>query len=75
MAPCRSCGAPAVDIRRGYTNHAKHIGSYFTPEVSRQLRIIAASEGTSIQNLLAESLDMLFHSRQMPTIAQNSASQ
>ena len=63
------------NITRGYTNHAKHIGSYFTPEVSRQLRIIAASEDTSIQNLLAESLDMLFHSRQMPTIAQNSASQ
>ena len=54
---------------------AKHIGGYFTPEVSRQLRIIAASEDTSIQNLLAESLDMLFHSRQMPTIAQNPASQ
>jgi hypothetical protein len=54
---------------------AKHIGGYFTPEVSRQLRMIAASEDTSIQNLLAESLDMLFHSRQMPTIAQNPASQ
>ena len=54
---------------------AKHIGGYFTPEVSRQLRMIAASEDTSIQNLLAESLDMLFHSRQMPMIAQNPASQ
>ena len=53
----------------------KHIGGYFTPEVSRQLRMIAASEDTSIQNLLAESLDMLFHSRQMPTIAQDPASQ
>ena len=52
----------------------KHIGGYFTPEVSRQLRMIAASEDTSIQNLLAESLDMLFHSRQLPTIAQNPAS-
>ena len=37
--------------------------------------MIAASEDTSIQNLLAESLDMLFHSRQLPTIAQNPASQ
>ena len=54
---------------------AKHIGGYFTLEVSRQLRIIAASEDTSIQNLLAESLDMLFHSRQVPTIAQNPASE
>ena len=58
-----------VDITQGYPNHVKHIGGYFTPEVSRQLRIIAAGEDMSIQNLLAESLDMLFHSRQMPTIA------
>ena len=54
---------------------AEQYGAYFIPEVSRQLRIIAASEDTSIQNLFAESLDMLFHSRQMPTIAQNPTSQ
>jgi len=51
--------------RRG----AKHVGGYFTPEVARQLRRIAVDEDTSIQNLLAESLNLLFHSRQLPTIA------
>lgn len=51
--------------RRG----TKHIGGYFSPEVSRQLRTIAAAEDTSNQKLLAEALDMLFQSRRMPMIA------
>ena len=66
-------GAPASRATIS-SRGAKHIGGYFAPEVSRQLRIIAANEDTSIQNLLAESLDMLFHSRQMPEIAQNPTS-
>ena len=48
----------------------KHIGGYFAPEVSKQLRQIALNEDKSVQSLLAEALDMIFHSRQMPTIAQ-----
>lgn len=47
----------------------KHIGGYFDPEVSKQLRKIALDEDTSVQELLAEAIDMIFHSRQMPTIA------
>lgn len=38
----------------------KLIGGHFAPEVSTQLRIIAAEDGTTIQNLLAEALDDLF---------------
>ncbi len=48
----------------------KHVGGYFPPEVSKQLRQIALDEDTSVQGLLAEALDMIFHSRKMPTIAQ-----
>ena len=51
--------------RRG----AKHVGGYFEPQVSKQLRQIALDEDSSVQELLAEALDMLFHSRQKPTIA------
>ena len=36
------------------------IGGHFPPEVSRQLRIIAAEEGTTNQALLQEALDLLF---------------
>jgi hypothetical protein len=38
----------------------KLIGGHFAPEVSTQLRILAAEEGTTVQNLLAEALDDLF---------------
>lgn len=38
----------------------KLIGGHFAPEVSTQLRIIAAEDGTTIQSLLAEALDDLF---------------
>ena len=54
----------AAPSRRG----TKHIGGYFSPEVSRQLRQIALDENTSVQALLGESLDMLFESRGKPTI-------
>lgn len=47
----------------------KHIGGYFPPEVSRQLRQLALDEEQSIQALMAEALDMLFESRHLPAIA------
>jgi len=53
---------------------AKHVGGYFPPEVSKQLRLIALEEDCSVQQLLAEGIDMLFHSRQKPTIATPKAS-
>jgi hypothetical protein len=36
------------------------IGGHFPPEVSKQLRIIAAEEGTTNQALLNQALDLLF---------------
>lgn len=47
---------PTVATRRG----TKLIGGHFAPEVSTQLRIIAAEEGATVQSLLAEALDDLF---------------
>jgi hypothetical protein len=49
---------------------AKHIGGYFDPAVSKQLRTIAVEEDSSVQALLGEAIDMLFQSRRKPTIAQ-----
>ena len=51
---------------------AKHIGGYFDPVVSKQLRQIALEEDSSVQALLGEALDMLFQSRRKPTIASKS---
>lgn len=47
---------PASNGRQG----TKLIGGHFAPEVSIQLRILAAEGGTTVQNLLAEALDDLF---------------
>ena len=35
------------------------VGGHFPPDVARQLKIIAAEEGTSVQALLEEALDLL----------------
>ena len=47
---------PAQAGRQG----TKLIGGHFAPEVSTQLRILAAEEGTTVQSLLGEALDDLF---------------
>ena len=57
--------APSGGSRKG----VKHVGGYYPPHVSRQLRQIALDENTSVQALIGESLDMLFESRGKPTIA------
>lgn len=36
------------------------IGGHFPPAISKQLRIIAAEEGTTNQALLEQALDLLF---------------
>lgn len=53
--------------------NAKHIGGYFDPTVSKQLRQIALEEDSSVQVLLGEAIDMLFQARRKPTIAQRTA--
>ena len=54
---------------------AKHIGGYFDPAVSKQLRAIALDEESSVQALLAEAIDMLFQSRRKPTIARKTSAE
>lgn len=55
--------------RSGAREGAKHIGGYFTPQVSKQLRSLMVEEDTTVQDLLAEALNMLFQSRGLPMIA------
>lgn len=49
--------------------NTKHVGGYFDPAVSKQLRVIAAEEDTSVQALIAEGLDLVFQARRKPMIA------
>ncbi|NOU11546.1 MAG: hypothetical protein HOO98_16235 [Nitrospira sp.] len=60
----------AQSERAATRRNAKHIGGYFDPTVSKQLRQIALEEDSSVQLLLGEALDMLFQARRKPTIAQ-----
>ncbi len=60
---------PAARSRSG-RNRSKHVGGYFDPAVSTQLRHLAVEENSSVQKLLEEALDLLFHSRGKPLIAQ-----
>ncbi len=41
----------------------KHVGGYFDPEVSKRLRMLASEEDTTVQELLAEGINLLFQSR------------
>lgn len=46
------------------------IGGHFAPEVQQQVRIIAASQDTTIQALLTEALNDLFEKQGYPRIAE-----
>ena len=61
--------APRQAASKSSKKRGKHVGGYFTPEVSLQLRQLALDENSSVQALLGEALDMLFESRRLPTIA------
>lgn len=69
-ADTKEKSANALQQRKSLSRKdARHVGGYFAPAVSKQLRQIALNEDTSIQALIGESLNMLFESRGMPQIA------
>ena len=78
-APINAAPKPAPKtaeaVRSGAREGTKHIGEYFTSQVSKQLRSLAVVEDTTVQDLLAEALNMLFQSRSLPMIAAPSREQ
>lgn len=46
-----------------------HVGGHYPPVVRKQLRQIAVDEDKTIQQVLAEALNDLFVSRNMPQVA------
>ena len=66
--------APASNAAKPSRAGRKHIGGYFDPTVAKQLKTLSAEEDTSVQDLLAEALDMLFQAHGKPTIAKRPAS-
>jgi hypothetical protein len=45
------------------------VGGYFAPEVQTEMKIIAAQERTTVQELVAEGINAVFARRQKPQIA------
>lgn len=58
-------GQNIAPSRRG----KKNISGYFSPEVHRQLRVIAAEEDKNLQEILGEALNALFERKGKPPIA------
>lgn len=71
-SPATPAEAPAARAALGGRQGTKLIGGHFAPEVSTQLRILAAEEGTTVQRLLAEALDDLFVKRGRSRVARGS---
>ena len=69
-SPAAAAGDPAPPNTKSRRKPAtRHVGGYFDPAVVRQLKQITVDEDRTLQDLLAESIDLLFQSRRMPTIA------
>lgn len=58
--PAPSVGPTPAKPAQAGRQGTKLIGGHFAPEVSTQLRILAAEEGTTVQSLLGEALEDLF---------------
>lgn len=55
----------SLPSRRG----KKQIGGHFDPEVSRQLKIAAAKEDKTIEQILGDAINEYFEKRGIPPIA------
>lgn len=62
--------APLARASKAATGRGAHIGGYFDPAVSKQVKHLALDEGRTVTELVGEALDLLFQSRGLPTIAQ-----
>ena len=57
------------DRRTAPNGPTKLVGAHFPAAVHRQLRVLSAQEGRTLQAVLAEALNDLFAKRKLPPIA------
>jgi hypothetical protein len=53
-------GTPSPKHYRPVRDGKRFVGAHFHPEVARQLKVLAAEDGTTIQELLEQAVDLLF---------------
>ena len=68
-APPSEAEEAATPRRRKAAAKTQLVGAHLSPDVGRQLRIIAAEEGTDVKALLIEAVNLLFKTRGKPQIA------
>lgn len=59
---------PAASARKAAAK-TQLVGAHLSPDVGKQLRIIAAEEDTDVKALLIEAINLLFKTRGKPQIA------
>jgi hypothetical protein len=72
QAPTVTAAAPAPkkpNNQPGSRSGKKAISGFFEIEVSRQLKVIAANNDTTVQDLLGEALNLLFEKYGVDAIA------
>lgn len=62
-APAPSKGKSKKSETKPARKNTVLVGGHFAPEVQKQLRMIAAEEGTTNQALLGEALNLLFRKK------------
>ena len=67
--PKASVAHPIARAGRSAREGRVLIGGHFAPEVQIALKVIAAEERTTVQNLLAEAIDAVFAKRGKPPLA------
>ena len=60
---------PATTSKVSSRTGKKAISGFFEPEVSRQLKALAAIEGRTVQGMMGEALNLLFEKYGKDTIA------
>lgn len=69
--PAQEPEAPAPSKSNKVKGRAKTqlVGAHLSPDVGKQLRMIAAEEDTDVKALLIEAINLLFKTRGKPLIA------
>lgn len=60
---------PAISKQLASRDNKRHVGGFFDPVVSKQLKILAAESDQTIQSLLAEALNDLFNKHGKSSVA------
>ena len=60
---------PPARQRRKRGADTQLVGAHLSPDVGKQLRMIAAAEDTDVKSLLIEAINLLFKTRGKPLIA------